>query len=85
MSSGKHRQPSALDHRFDSSGSVVAVVTEDAEAIHIHDRRDTLEQPPMRRPHQTVPPDPISDDPTAPMEAPRDLIAARRGIPPRRP
>lgn len=118
MSSGKHRQSSALDLRFDTSdiafaartarrvpsiaprtppiparasaptrdgddlasGSVVAVVTEDAEAIHIHERRDTLEQPPMRRRPETVPPSPINDDPTAPMETPRDVIAAKRGI-----
>lgn len=67
-----------------ATGSVVAIVTEDAEPIYIHERRDTLEQPPLRRPRETVPPTPITDDPTAPMDAPRDIVAAMRGIPPLR-
>ncbi len=65
-----------------ASGSVIAIVTEDAEPIHIHERRDTLEQPPMRR--EGVPPAPISDDPTVPTRTPRDVVAAKRGVPPLR-
>jgi hypothetical protein len=67
-----------------ASRSVVAVVTEDAEPIRIHERRDTLEQPPMRRPRESAPPTAISDEPTAPVEAPRDVVAAKRGILPLR-
>jgi hypothetical protein len=73
-----------------ASGSVVSgVITEDAEAIHINERRDTIESPPTPRP--------IVDEPTVPTVAPThvgdvppepatprasgDAVAAQRGIP----
>jgi hypothetical protein len=37
-----------------ANGSVVSVVTEDAEAIHIDERRDTIESPPFERPQPIV-------------------------------
>jgi hypothetical protein len=53
-----------------ASGSVVSVVTEDAEAIHINERRDTIESPPAARP---APVAPIADDPTVPTTVPTTI------------
>jgi hypothetical protein len=62
-----------------ASGSVVSVVTESAEAIHINDRRDTIESPPAERPVPVAPVEPvapvapIADDPTVPMKVPTTI------------
>lgn len=45
-----------------ASGSVVSVVTEDAEPIRAHERRDTFESPPVPT---SVP---VANEPTAPMK-----------------